>query len=59
MVLLSRTRNSVSSELRRKVKNVMKKVDEVSRLSGVSKRTLQYYERKIKRIEEKINDLEV
>lgn len=44
MVLLSRIRNSVSSELRRKVKNVVKKVEEVSRLSGVSRRTLQYYD---------------
>ena len=44
MVLLSRSRNSVSSELRRKVENVLKKVEEVSRLSGVSKRTLQYYD---------------
>ncbi len=44
MVLLSRSRNSVSSELRRKVENVLKKVEEVSKLSGVSKRTLQYYD---------------
>lgn len=44
MVLLSRLRNSVFSELRRKVKNVVKKVEEVSKISGVSKRTLQYYD---------------
>lgn len=44
MVLLSRARNSVCSELRRKVKNVVKKVEEVSKISGVSKRTLQYYD---------------
>ena len=43
MVLLSRIRDSVSLQLR-KVKNVMKKVEEVSRLSGVSRRTLQYYD---------------
>lgn len=43
MVLLSRVRDSVSLQLR-KVKNVMKKVEEVSRLSGVSRRTLQYYD---------------
>lgn len=42
--MLSRSRNSVSSELRRKVENVLKKVEEVSKLSGVSKRTLQYYD---------------
>lgn len=44
MVLLSRLRDGVSSNLRRKVKNVLKKVEEVSKLSGVSKRTLQYYD---------------
>ena len=43
MVLLSRIRDSVSLQLR-KVKNVMKKVEEVSRLSGVSRRTLQYFD---------------
>ncbi len=44
MDLLLRARNSVSSNLRRKVTNLMKKVDAVSKLSGVSKRTLQYYD---------------
>lgn len=44
MVLLSRKRNSVFSELRRKVKNVVKKIEEVSKISGVSRRTLQYYD---------------
>ena len=42
-VLLSRLRNSVSSSYE-EIINVWKKIDEVSKLSGVSKRTLQYYD---------------
>ena len=42
-VLLSRLRDSVSSSYE-VVNNVFKKVEEVSKLSGVSKRTLQYYD---------------
>lgn len=41
-VLLSRLRNSVSS--RYEDVKVFKKIEEVSKLSGVSKRTLQYYD---------------
>lgn len=41
-VLLSRLRDSVSSSYE-EVNNVWK-IDEVSKLSGVSKRTLQYYD---------------
>lgn len=43
-VLLSRLRDRLCSFIRRKVKAVMKRVNEVSRLTGVSKRTLQYYD---------------
>ena len=42
-VLLSRLRDSVSSNYE-DVNNVFKKIEEVSKLSGVSKRTLQYYD---------------
>jgi len=42
-VLLSRLRDSVSSSYE-DVNNVFKKIEEVSKLSGVSKRTLQYYD---------------
>ena len=42
-VLLSRLRDSVSSSYE-EVNNVWKKIEEVSKLSGVSKRTLQYYD---------------
>lgn len=42
-VLLSRLRDSVSSSYE-EIINVWKKIDEVSKLSGVSKRTLQYYD---------------
>ncbi len=42
-VLLSRLRDSVSSSYE-EINNVWKKIDEVSKLSGVSKRTLQYYD---------------
>ena len=41
-VLLSRLRDSVSS--RYEDVKVFKKIEEVSKLSGVSKRTLQYYD---------------
>ena len=41
-VLLSRLRDSVSS--RYEDVKVVKKIEEVSKLSGVSKRTLQYYD---------------
>lgn len=42
-VLLSRLRDSVFSSYE-DVNNVFKKIEEVSKLSGVSKRTLQYYD---------------
>ena len=42
-VLLSRLRDSVSSSYE-VINNVFKKIEEVSKLSGVSKRTLQYYD---------------
>lgn len=42
-VLLSRLRDSVSSNYE-DVNNVFKKIEEVSKLSGVSKLTLQYYD---------------
>lgn len=42
-VLLSRLRDSVSSNYE-DLNNVFKKIEEVSKLSGVSKRTLQYYD---------------
>ncbi len=41
--MLSRLRDSVSSSYE-EINNVWKKIDEVSKLSGVSKRTLQYYD---------------
>ena len=37
-------RDSLCFKVRRKVKAVMKKVNEVSQLAGVSKRTLQFYD---------------
>lgn len=40
----SRMRDSLCLRVRGKVKAFMKKVNEVSRLAGVSKRTLQFYD---------------
>ncbi|MBU5417994.1 MerR family DNA-binding transcriptional regulator [Anaerobutyricum soehngenii] len=33
------------SKLQRKVRNLVKRIEEVCRLSGVSRRTLQYYDK--------------
>lgn len=49
-VLLSRQRDRLCLAIRRKVKTMKRKVNEVSRLTGVSKRTLQYYDDEGKQI---------